>query len=102
MSRRELFSVCGKLVGYNPIAGWLRTTFSYMKRRVDEIGWEDRVNGATVAVEREVVEEVRRQDPAREKWHVPKSEKGIVWCDASSMATGVSVEIDGVVVADAA
>ena len=39
MSRHELFSACGKLVGHYPIAGWLRTTCNYMKRRADGIGW---------------------------------------------------------------
>ena len=32
MSRRKLFSACCKPVGHYPIARWLRTTCSYMKR----------------------------------------------------------------------
>ena len=35
LSRRELFSVCGRLVGHYPIAGWLRVACSYVKRRVE-------------------------------------------------------------------
>ena len=101
MNRRELLSTCGKLVGYYPVAGWLRTTCSYMKRTADGIGWEDRMDGETVVVTREIVKEVRWQDPVRMKWHVLKSEKSIVWYDASSMDTGMNVEIDSVVVKNA-
>lgn len=35
LSRREIFSICGKLVGHYPIAGWLRVACSYVKRRAD-------------------------------------------------------------------
>ena len=34
-SRRELFSVCGKLVGPYPVAGWLRVACSYIKRHAE-------------------------------------------------------------------
>ncbi|XP_076055165.1 uncharacterized protein LOC143033558 [Oratosquilla oratoria] len=54
MCKRELFSLCGKLVGHYPIAGWLRTSH------------------------------------------------GVVWCDASSIATGAVLEIGDVVVEDGA
>lgn len=40
--------------------------------------------------------------PVQGKWSVPKSRKGIVWYDASSIAMGGSVEIDGIVFEDAA
>ena len=33
---------------------------------------------------------------------MPKSSAGVVWCDASSIATGVLLEIGGVVAEDAA
>ena len=32
LSRRQLFSVCGRLVGHYPICGWLRVTCSFAKR----------------------------------------------------------------------
>ena len=31
-SRRELFSICGKLTCYYPVAGWLRLACSTLKR----------------------------------------------------------------------
>lgn len=36
------------------------------------------------------------------KLFVPDTKKGIMWCDASSMALGVILEIEGVKVEDAA
>ena len=39
--------------------------------------------------------------PVSDKWEVPDRKYGRVWCDASSIATGISVEIGGAVVEDA-
>lgn len=60
------------------------------------------MDSETTGVVQEVVEEVRHHDPVRGRWHVPKLEKGVVWCDTSSMATGVCFEIDGVIVENVA
>ena len=49
---------------------------------------------------REVVARVRQEDPVRGKWCVNGDELG-VWVDASSIATGVSLEHDGAAVKDA-
>ena len=38
---RELFSICGKLVGHNPIAGWLRVACSYVKLHAEGEKWVD-------------------------------------------------------------
>ena len=35
-------------------------------------------------------------------WHVPKKDSGVVWCDASSIALGLLLEINGCAVEDAA
>ena len=42
ISRQELFSIYGKLLGHYPVAGWLRLACSYVKRRSSGIDWEDR------------------------------------------------------------
>ena len=36
-SRQELFSICSKLLGYYPVAGWLRLACSYVKRRASGV-----------------------------------------------------------------
>lgn len=102
LSRRELFSVCGRLVGHYPIAGWLRVACSYIKRRAEGIRWEDKVGLETVKMIRDVLERVNREDPVKGRWQAPRTTKGVVWCDASSIATGVVLEMDGVDVEDAA
>ena len=60
ISRRELFSVCGKLLGHYPVARWLRLACSYVKSGVD---WEDRVYCKTLKVIQEILVDVEKKDP---------------------------------------
>ena len=101
MTRKELFSVCGKLVGHYPRAGWLRVACSYMKRHASGQAWNDYVGDAVRDRMREVVEEVEKSDPVTGIWKAPKSDSGVVWCDASDLAMGVILEIGGTEVEDA-
>ena len=48
----------------------------------------------------EVVHEARKADPLKGRWQVPKTDYGVVWTDAGDLATGVLLEIDGVVAED--
>ena len=50
----------------------------------------------------EMVAKVKDEDPVNSYWHIPKTKKGIVWCNASSIAFGTVLEIDRKVVEDAA
>ena len=102
LSWRALFSVCGKLLGHYPIAGWLRVACSYIKRKAIGMKQEDKVGQETVKMMQEIVEKVRCEDSARGRWYAPQSVKGVVWCDASSIATGMVLEIDNITVEDAA
>ena len=40
---------------------------------------------------KDIIEEVKKEDPVREKWHVP-----FVWYNASSIAIDVVLEVGGV------
>ncbi len=100
LTKRELFSLCGQLVGHYPVAGWLRVVCSYIKRAAGSGGWDELVSSDVVKVLAEVINRVKVDDPVRGKWSVTQSRKGRVWCDASSLALGVCVEIDGNVVED--
>ncbi|XP_068224614.1 uncharacterized protein [Palaemon carinicauda] len=55
LTRRELFSVCGTLVGHYPIAGWLRIACSYIKRRASGARWEDPVGEQSMMMVKEVI-----------------------------------------------
>ena len=95
LTRRELFSVCGRLVGHYPRVGWLRVACSYIKRHAAGSAWSDFVGEGIRDRLKEIVEEVRRDDPVRGVWTVPKVDSGVVWCDASDLAMGAVLEIGG-------
>ena len=101
LTRKELFSVCGKLVGHYPTASWLRVVCSYLKRHAEGDRWEDFVGVAVRDRLKSVVAEVKKDDPVRGRWRVPRSSSGVVWCDASDLALGVVLDIQGVEVEDA-
>ena len=101
ISRWELFSICGKLLGHYPVARWLRLACSYVKRRASAVDWEDRVDCKTLKVIQEILVDVEKEDPVTGAWHIPETKIGVVWCDASSIATGMVMEIGGLVAEDA-
>ena len=45
---------------------------------------------------------VKKEDPVIGHWVVADTNKGTVWCDASSLTVGVVLEIGGIIVEDAA
>jgi ribonuclease HI len=102
MTRRQLFSLCGKLVGHYPIAGWLRVACSYVKRTAEGSGWEDFVGPTTMQFVKDMCQRMEKEDPVYGRWNVPKTPKGRVWCDASSIALGVVLEVNDNIVEDAA
>lgn len=102
ITRRELFSICGKLVGHYPVGGWLRVACSYIKRMAEGTSWADNIGIRARAMIGEVIERVNEEDPVKGEWAVSNSSIGTVWCDASSIALGVVLEIGDVVVEDAA
>lgn len=102
MTKRELFSCCGRLVGHYPVAGWLRVACSYLKRHSEGADWEDDVGEVTRTRIAETVERVKKSDPVHGGWSVATTSKAKVWCDASSLAIGVALEIDGVIAEDMA
>ena len=92
--------MCGKLVGHYPKAGCLRVACSYVKRHAEGDSWDDYVGDGIRDRMKEIVEEVRKNDPVKGVWRVPKSDSGTVWCNASNLAMGVVLEIGGTEVED--
>ena len=68
ITRRELFSWGGKVLGHYPVCGWLRPAVAYLKRRACDgtDRWDDEIPDAWVAqgVE-EVMTRLEHEDPVR-------------------------------------
>ncbi|XP_067939885.1 uncharacterized protein [Watersipora subatra] len=101
VTKRELYSICGKYIGHYPVARWLRVACSYLKREINAYGWDDEVHSNVKKKLDEIDNSIHRHDPVTGQWKVPASESGKVWCDASSLAIGACVEIDNQIVEDA-
>lgn len=100
-TKRELFSVFGKLTGHYPVAGWLRVACSYIKRQTNEFRWDEAVSRQVKVLAEEVMEKVSKNDPVTGEWSVNSVSEGLVWCDASSLAVGCCLEVDSNIVEDA-
>jgi len=103
LTRRIIFSVCGKLVGHFPVCKWLRAATGVIKRRASAVTreWDDTVDDVPLKrMMAEVVTKVCQDDPTRGDWCVAGRELN-AWVDASSLATGVVLERDGAIVEDA-
>ena len=103
MTRRELFSWGGKVLGHYPVCGWLRPAVAYLKRRAcrDTERWDDEIPDAWVVTgAEEVMDRLEREDPVKGRWDV-EGQEATVWVDASALAYGVVLEVNGDVIEDA-
>ena len=102
LTRRSVFSLCGKLVGHFPVCSWLRPAVAFIKRRANAVTerWDDLISCEHVRTFlMEVTDKVRQSDPAGGRWDVRGNEAHL-WVDASSVAIGVALEVDGAVIED--
>ena len=102
LTRRAVFSICGRLTSHLPVCGWLRVAASYLKRRANAAttSWDDEVTDPELcAIVSETLQRVKASDPARGRWDVTGSE-ATVWVDASSIALGAVLEVSGEVIED--
>ena len=103
LTRRTVFSYCGKLTGHFPVCGWLRVAVAYVKRRANAVthGWNDVIvdDDLRVTLE-EISEKVQKDDPVRGRWDV-RGDVAKGWVDASPLAMGAAVEMDRKIVEDA-
>ncbi|KAK4304578.1 hypothetical protein Pmani_023457 [Petrolisthes manimaculis] len=103
LTRRSVFSWCGQLVSHLPVYGWLRPAASFIKRKVTSLTrtWDDETDNTELqAMVDNVVQRVSLYDPARGRWDV-SGITATMWVDASSVALGVAVEVNGDIVEDA-
>ena len=103
LTRRRIFSSCRKLVGHFPVCGWLRVAVAFIKRLATAVtkGWDDRIKNASLSqILAETLTRVREADPIWGNWCTDGKEI-TVWVDGSSIATGVALEMNGMVIEDA-
>lgn len=102
LTRRSVFSCCGKLVGHLPVCGWLRAASAFIKRRANMLSssWDEEIHDECLHfMLRDVYQRLASHDPARGRWDVDGIE-ATVWVDASSLALGAVLEVGGHVVED--
>ena len=103
LTRRSIFSVCGRLTGHFPVCGWLRVATAFLKRRANAVttGWDDEVEDPPLRrMLEEIIVRAAQIDPTHGDWCV-NGRDVTVWVDASSLATGVAIEYGGAIVEDA-
>ena len=101
-SKREIFSVCGKIVGHYPVAGWLRVACSFLKRVCEGTKWDEYAGDRACKLLRDLLIKLQYDDPVGGVWYASPNGKVEVWCDASSIAYGVSLYVDDNLIEDAA
>jgi ribonuclease HI len=101
LTKRGVFSLCGKLVSHYPVVGWLRPHCSFLKRLCSDGEWDTPVSSDVRHLAEELLSRARSEDPVTGRWKVRPEGKVTVWSDASSIAIGVVLEVDGEVIEDA-
>uniref|UniRef100_A0A5S6QA32 Integrase catalytic domain-containing protein n=1 Tax=Trichuris muris TaxID=70415 RepID=A0A5S6QA32_TRIMR len=104
LSRRSVFSYCGSLIGHFPVFGWLRVATAFLKRAVTAatLSWGEAVENSWLKTfVDEIAVKIRKEDPVRGEWNI-SGEQARLWVDASALAIGAALEVDGSIVEDAA
>jgi len=99
-SKRQLFSWCGKVVGHYPVANWARIVLSWIKRQTNQLKWDCYIGDTLSKICEEVLCRLCETDPVCGIWNVDAGSDAVLWCDASSIALGVVLQLNGVVVED--
>ena len=100
LTKWGLFSLCGRLVGHYPLAGWLRIHCSFLKCLGSSGSWDSPVEESVIKLMRELLRRTRLEDPVRGVWQVSQHGEVTVWTDASSLGLGVALEVDGSILED--
>ena len=105
LTRRQVHKLLGEWMGHYPVAGWLRVACGYLQRLTakEGIGWDEYVSASVMNKVTEVSKRLKSgEDPVKGKWLVPQDGMVKIWTDASNLALGVAITVDGVIVEDAA
>ena len=98
-----MFNIYGKLVGHLPVCGWLRVATAFIKRTANSSTstWNEEICDEQLrAMLEDTTRRVKQDDLAKSRWYFV-NEVATVRVDASALAPGVAIEVDGHVVEDA-
>ena len=104
MTKRQIHQKIGSWLGHLPVNGWLRVSCAYIQRVLanQKIGWDEKSNEEITDCITEKWKKLKYEgDPAKGQWTVNANSPMNIWVDASSIALGVALEIDGDIVEDA-
>ena len=68
LTRRKIFSLCGKMTGNLPVCGWLRVASSFIKRTANALTktWDEKIQCDYVEkMVNDMVKRTRNEDPAK-------------------------------------
>lgn len=101
MTLRDVYSLTGRIVGHYPVAGELRPMCSLIKRLCESRSWDTPVSSKVAECAIELLSKVTCHDAVKGLWNVRNGGPCVVWSDASSLAIGICLEVDGRIVEDA-
>ena len=104
--KRSLFQWCGRATGHYPVASWLRVHCSLLKRLTcnEVTNWGYPLSSELQQRCVALAERLKSHDPVRGVWnaaqHDPSCCTWQVWCDASDIAFGAVLTLDGEAIED--
>ena len=105
LTRRQVHRLLGEWLGHYPVAGWLRVACAYIQRLTahEKVSWDDSVSQEVLGLVKEIAARLEAgDDPVRGQWLVDPDSPVKVWADASNIAVGAALEVNGDIVEDAA
>ena len=90
LTRRAIFSVCGRLIGHFPVCSWFLVAAVFVKWRANAVttGWDDETQDTMLRrMLDEIVMRSSQTDPARGDW-CANGQEVTVWVDASYWPLG--------------
>lgn len=105
ITRREVHKLVGLWCGHYPVAGWLRPVCGFIQRQaaLEGIDWDEQISEKLKSMILDINGRLQGNgDPVCGHWLVDKVAPVTIWADASSLAVGVCIEVEGRVVEDAA
>lgn len=103
-TRRQIHSIIGEVIGHFPVAGWLRVCCSFLQRltALSMCDWDDEVPGCIQNLVHHMMQRISSEgDPVTGNWIVPRDAPIVVWADASNLALGVVLAVNGSTIEDA-